>query len=291
MRITILGCGYVGTALARHWRQQGHHQLQLTTTSPQRRAELAALADAVHVLEGADAAGLQAALEGSEVAVFSLAPTGTSQVGAEAYEATYLRSFEALEQVLPRLPRLRQLIYTGSCSVYGDAGGGWVDETTPPVPRDRHGQILLASEQRLQACGDGQRRVAILRLGAIYGPGRELEPRLHRLAGSTQAGDGASFTSWIHRDDVVGALAWAVDSGLEGIVNLLDDEPLTVRELCERVLTAAGLEPVRWDPQARPERTPANRRVANRRLHDLGYRLRHPRLLPASNGRPANPSA
>lgn len=221
MRITILGCGYVGTALARHWRNSSDHQLRLTTTSPERRGELAELADAVHVLEGADAEGLRAALEDSEVPVFSLAPTGTSQVGAEGYEATYLRTFEALERVLPSLPQLRQLIYTGSCSVYGDAGGGWVDETTPPAPRDRHGEILLASERRLQACAHEDRRVAILRLGAIYGPGREL--------------------------------AWAV---------------------------AGGLEPLRWDPGAAPERSPVNRRIANRRLHSLGYQLRHPRLDP-----------
>jgi nucleoside-diphosphate-sugar epimerase len=280
MRITILGCGYVGSALARHWRDSSDHQLRLTTTSPERRAELAELADAVHVLEGADAEGLRAALEDSEVAVFSLAPTGDRQVGPEGYEATYLRTFEALERVLPSLPQLRQLIYTGSCSVYGDAGGGWVDETTPPAPRDRHGEILLASERRLQACADGDRRVAILRLGAIYGPGRELAPRFRPLAGSTRAGDGASYTSWIHRDNVVGALAWAVASGLEGIVNLVDDEPLRVRELVERVLTAAGLEPLRWDPGAASERSPANRRIANRRLHSLGYQLRHPRLDP-----------
>jgi pyrroline-5-carboxylate reductase len=55
MRITILGCGYVGTALARQWRATSDHQLRLTTTSPERRAELAELADAVHVLEGAGA--------------------------------------------------------------------------------------------------------------------------------------------------------------------------------------------------------------------------------------------
>lgn len=278
MRITILGCGYVGTALARHWRLHADHQVRVTTTSPGRRAELEPLADAVHVLEGGDAEALHMALAGSEVAVFSLAPTGTSQVGAEGYDATYLSTFKALERVLPRLPTLRQLIYTASCSVYGDAGGGWVDETTPPAPRDRHGEILLASEQRLQACSEGDRRVAILRLGAIYGPGRELAPRFRRLAGSTRAGDGASFTSWIHRDDVVGALAWAVDSGLEGIVNLVDDEPLSVRELCDRVLTAAGLETVRWDPGAAPERALANRRISNRQLHSLGYRLHHPRL-------------
>jgi nucleoside-diphosphate-sugar epimerase len=278
MQITILGCGYVGSALARHWRATSAHRLRVTTTTAERQAELAGLADEVQVLEGADAGGLQKALEGSEVAVFSLAPRGTRQVGADGYAATYLHTFQALESVLPRLPRLRQLIYTGSCSVYGDADGAWVDETTPPAPRDRHGEILQRSEELLLGCRRPDRRVAILRLGAIHGPGRELAERFRRLAGTTRPGDGGSYTSWIHRDDVVGAIAFAVDQGLDGIVNLVDDQPITMRDLFTQVFAAAGMEPLRWDPLARPEHPIPNRRIANRRLHELGYRLQHPGL-------------
>ena len=29
MRITIIGSGYVGLALARHWRREGQHQISL----------------------------------------------------------------------------------------------------------------------------------------------------------------------------------------------------------------------------------------------------------------------
>jgi nucleoside-diphosphate-sugar epimerase len=278
MQITILGCGYVGSALASHWRANSAHHLRVTTTTAERQEELAELADEVQVLEGADADALLKALEGSEVAVFTLAPRGTRQVGADDYAATYLQTFEALQRVLPRLPQLRQLIYTGSCSVYGDAGGDWVDETTPPAPRDRHGEILLRSEELLLGCGTPDRRVAILRLGAIHGPGRELAPRFARLAGTTRAGDGGSYTSWIHRDDVVGAIAFAQEQALDGIVNLVDDQPITLRDLFTQVFAAAGMEPLRWDPLARPEHPIPNRRIANRRLRELGYRLQHPGL-------------
>jgi nucleoside-diphosphate-sugar epimerase len=113
-------------------------------------------------------------LEGSEAAVFTLAPKGTRQVGADGYAATYLQTFQALESVLPQLRQPRQLIYTGSCSVYGDAGGDWVDETTLPAPRDRHGEILLRSEELLLGCGTPDRRVAILRLGGAGGRWRQL---------------------------------------------------------------------------------------------------------------------
>jgi nucleoside-diphosphate-sugar epimerase len=271
----------VGSALARHWRASSSHRLRVTTTTETRRVELAELADEVQVLEGSDAGALEAALEGSDAAVFTLAPTGSRQVDADGYAATYLRTFETLQRVLPRLPQLRQLIYTGSCSVYGDAAGGWVDEATPLEPRDEHGEILRRSEELLLNCRRPDRRVAVLRLGAIHGPGRELAERFGRLAGSTRPGDGSSYTSWIHRDDVVGMVAHALEQGLDGPVNVVDDAPITVRDLFAQVFAAAGLEPLRWDPQAVPEHPTPNRRIANQRLHDLGYRLQHPRLSAA----------
>ncbi|MCP9927002.1 WbuC family cupin fold metalloprotein [Cyanobium sp. CH-040] len=278
MRITIVGCGYVGTALARHWRHDPQVRLTVTCTREERRSQLAPLAERVEVLRAGDGPALRLALQDAEVAVFCLAPTGDRLVSADAYGATYRDSFSALAALVDELPNLRQIVYTGSCSVYGDAGGGWVDESTPAAPRDDHGRVLLESEELLGRCRAPGRRVCVLRLGAIYGPGRELGERFRPLAGSTRPGDGRQHSSWIHRDDVVGAIAAAVNGGWDGLVNLVDDEPLPVADLLDRVLAAGALEPVRWHPAAATGTKPADRRVSNRRLHQLGHRLRHPRV-------------
>lgn len=278
MRITIVGCGYVGMALARHWQQHPALRLTVTTTREERRPQLAPLAERVELLRAGDAVALRRALENAEVAVFCLAPTGDRLVSVDDYSATYRDSFVALAALVEELPGLRQIVYTGSCSVYGDASGGWVDETTPASPRDAHGLVLLESEELLARCRAPGRRVCVLRLGAIHGPGRELGDRFRRLAGSTRPGDGRQHSSWIHRDDVVGAIAAAVSGGWDGVVNLVDDEPLPVAELLDRVLAAAGLEPVRWDPAAATGTPPADRRISNRRLHQLGYQLCHPHV-------------
>ncbi len=281
MRITIVGCGYVGSALANHWHQQARHWLRVTTTRDERLAELALLADAVQRLDAADPDQLRQALETTEAAVFCLAPGGSRQVDAAGYEATYLRTMEAVATVVPRLPGLRQLVYTSSCSVYGEATG-LVEEDTPPQPRELHAQILRDAEDLLLACRGPHRRVAIARLGAIYGPGRELEPRFRSLAGSRREGDGSSLISWIHRDDVVAALAWAVEQCFDGLLNLVDDEPVSVRELVDRSCRAAGLEPVIWDSDITSPAKGAGpatvRRISNRRLRELGLELQHPRL-------------
>lgn len=281
MRIAIVGCGYVGSALAGHWQQQARHWLRVTTTRTERLAELAPLADDVQLLDAADPDQLRQALETTDAAVFCLAPGGSRQVDADGYEATYLRSMEAVTAVLPQLPGLHQLVYTSSCSVYGEATG-LVEETTTPHPLEPHARILRDAEDLLLACRGPHRRVAIARLGAIYGPGRELEPRFRSLAGSRREGDGSSLISWIHRDDVVAALAWAVEQGFDGLLNLVDDEPVSVRELVDRSCRAAGLEPVIWDSDITSPAKGAGpatvRRISNRRLRELGFALQHPRL-------------
>lgn len=279
MRITIVGCGYVGLALARHWHSQGIGPLTLTTTRSERVDELQPLAERVLVLRAAERDALRQALEAAEVAVFCLAPGGDRPVDAAAYAATYRDSIATLVELLPDLPQLRHCVYTSSCSLYGDAAGGWVDESTPAAPRDDHGRVLLESEQLLEACRAGGRRLCLLRLGALYGPGRELVPRLRRLAGTSRPGSGAQHSNWVHRDDAAGAIAAAVAGGWDGLVNVVDDEPLPLATLLERFCRAAGEPPVRWDPAAAQGPAPADRRIRNRRLRQLGYELRHPRIV------------
>ncbi len=279
MRITIIGSGFLGSALAHHLRQQGHHQITLTTTSPERLQVLETLAHRAVLLQAGDPQALLAALADAEVAIFCQAPTGLQQVDTDAYRATYIDPFTTLQGLLPQLPQLAQIVYTGSGSVYGDAAGGWVDEAVAVQPRDGHGQVLWEAEQLLQACRSPRRRVCVLRLGALYGPGRELIPRLSRLAGTTRPGAGQVYCSWLHRDDAVGAIHAAVQGGWDDTVNVVDDEPCTVADLMERLVTATGLEPVCWQEDQPVSPAMSNRRVSNRRLHELGYRLAHPRIV------------
>ncbi|MBU6354054.1 MAG: WbuC family cupin fold metalloprotein [Cyanobacteria bacterium REEB498] len=278
MRITIIGSGYVGLALARHWRREGQHQISLTTTRAARLESLHGQADHVLLARADDPDQLLQALEGAEVAVFCQAPRGDRLVGPVVYRATYCDPFVALQGLLPALPDLRQIVYTGSGSLYGDTGGAWVDEDTPPQPRDGHGEVLLEAEQLLSACRSPQRRVCVLRFGALYGPGRDLLRRLSPLAGTTRAGRGQEHCSWLHLDDAVGALAAAVANGWDQTVNVVDDEPCTVARLMARLTEATGQDPVCWQPHLEDPAPRPDRRVSNRRLHQLGYQLQHPRV-------------
>lgn len=269
-------------ALAEHW--QARHQLLLTTTRPRRLADLEGLGGEARVVLGEDAVAMAGVLEEAEAVVLTIAPVGDRQVEAGAYAATYLDTCRTLVSLLDRLPRLRQILYTSSCGVYGDAGGGWVDERTPACPRDAHGEVLRQAEELLLE-GAGRRtgslplQVAVLRLGALHGPGRDLATRLARLAGSTRPGDGGTYSNWIHREDAVAAIERALETGYGGVLNVVDGHPHTFRQLLETVCASRGLEPVTWTGQAPEGAAPANRRIRSDRLRALGVELRHADLL------------
>ncbi|SBO42487.1 NAD-dependent epimerase/dehydratase family protein [Cyanobium sp. NIES-981] len=283
MRITIIGCGWLGLALARHWR--GRHALVLTTTTPERLPELEALGAEAALVQGNDRSAMARALAQAEVVVLTLAPRGDRQVDADAYASTYLSTCRSLLEVLPELPQLRQIVYTSSCGVYGDAAGGWIDETTPPQPRDGHATVLLQAEALLQrataprGAGMPAPAVAVLRLGALHGPGRELGPRLARLAGSQRPGDGILWSNWIHQQDAVAAIDAVVEQGFSGLLNVVDGRPATLRQLVERACAVRALAPVTWgadDPLPQSPSPPSagaslpNRRIGNQRLLALG---------------------
>jgi nucleoside-diphosphate-sugar epimerase len=228
----------------------------------------------VQICDATDPTQLLDALRQSSSAVFCLGPKGDRQVDANGYRHTFVDSFRCLTSLLPQLPELRQIVYTGSCSVYGDAEGNWVDEQTPPEPGRGHGDVLLEGEQLLK--GIGNRRVCILRLGALYGPGRDLERRLRGLAGLERPGSGATYSNWLHVADAAGALEAALDAEWTGVVNVVNDEPIRLRDLVGRSLQRQGLAPVRWLGQDEPGS--GGRRIRNTRLKQLGYQLQHPSL-------------
>lgn len=271
MKAAILGCGYVGKAVAQLWSSQGI-EVTVTTTNPERVDELQKVATAVQVVNGSDTEGIASLLEGQDSLLICVG------AGRQAnYEETYLNTAKTVVSVLDRAPSLRQIIFTSTYSIYGNYEGAWVREDDPANPATDNGKIMLETEQTLLNAAPGERAVCILRLGGIYGPGRELAKIYSRAAGTTRPGSGHEASNWVHLDDIVGAIAQAQAQSLNGLYNLVQDEIPTVAELIDRVCTASHLAPVRWDP-AQPSARPYNVRVSNQKLKAAGYEFRHPRF-------------
>lgn len=270
VNIIIIGCGYVGGAVARRWKP--NFSVTATTTTPDRLPMLEAAADRALLLRSSDAAALKAALDQQQVVLLSV-----GAANPEVYEDTYLKTAETLVRVLPEVPTVRQVIYTGSYGVYGDRQGEWVTETTPVAPANRNGEILAATEQVLLSAATPDLKVCILRLGGIYGPGRELIKIFGRAAGSTRPGDGSDASNWVHLDDIVGAIDFARAHQLQGIYNLVQDVPITTGDLLDQLFKQHHLPPVSWDT-TRTSNRPYNAKVSNQKLRSAGYQFQHPSI-------------
>ncbi len=271
-RVAIIGCGYVGRAVAKLWRQSFH--VTATTTSLPRLSELESVAQQAVILSGSDVTAMRSLLQDQTTVLLSVgAPASTP----EAYEATYLQTAKTLIEVLKDSPAVHQVIYTGSYAVYGDQQGAWVDEASPIAPANRNGEILAEAEQILLSASSGI-KVCVFRLGGIYGPGRELVKIFRRAAGTTRPGTGNDAANWVHLDDIVGAIEFARQQQLNGIYNLVGTVPTTAREVLDLVCRQNDLPPVHWDASQASTR-PYNARVSNQKLRVAGYQFLHPEII------------
>ncbi|MGF1537874.1 MAG: NAD-dependent epimerase/dehydratase family protein [Elainellaceae cyanobacterium] len=267
-KATILGCGYVGQAVARRWRDQGL-AVTATTTTPSRVSLLEPLAQQVALIKGSDRPALASLLQDQDLLLVSVgAPR------ADAYRETYLETAAALAAVFPDTS-ITQVIYTGSYAVYGDRQGNWVTEADGVAPANEKGEILVKTEQTLLGLGTANRAACVLRLGGIYGPGRELVKIFGRAAGTTRPGAGEDASNWIHLDDIVAAIDFARQQRLTGLYNLVQDEPLTTKALLHHVMQTHNLDPVSWNADE-PSDRPYNARVSNQKLKQAGYAFIHP---------------
>lgn len=271
MNITIIGCGYVGSAIARYWKNQGFN-VTATTTTAERVSELSAIAQRVVLLQGNDLSSLKSLLQDQDTILLSVGAKN-----AEMYEETYLHTARSLVSALQEASSVRQVIYTGTYSVYGDRGGALVDESSPATPANANGEILAQTENVLLEASHPNLNVCLLRLGGIYGTGRELNKIFGRVAGTTRPGNGSDITNWIHLDDIVAALEFVRANQLQGIYNLVDDAHLTSRELLDKVCEKYDLPKIIWDESLKSVR-PYNAMVSNQKIKDAGYRLIRPQM-------------
>jgi len=141
-------------------------------------------------------------------------------------------------------PLLRWIGYFSTTGVYGDRGGAWVDEDTPPAPGSDRTRRRLAVERAW--CGLSERfAVDLFRLAGIYGPGRSPFDGLRRGTARRVVKPGHAFGR-IHRDDVAQAVVAAITQRLPPgirILNLADDRPEEPAHVVEEAARLLGVIP------------------------------------------------
>jgi nucleoside-diphosphate-sugar epimerase len=192
----------------------------------------------------------------------------------------------AFGDALAHARHLRTIVYLSTVGVYGDHGGEWVDETTPPRPGSARSRARLDAErawQRLGArCGAA---VAILRLAGIYGPGQNALVQIKQGNARRVVKPGQVFNR-IHVADIAQAIDAAFARKGGGVCNVADDEPSAPGDPLTFAAQLLGRDPPPEVPfeEAAPALSPMAlsfwqecRRVRNDKLkRQLGVSLLYP---------------
>lgn len=268
MTVLLAGCGDLGTEAGLRFAALGRRVVGWRRSPGKLPAGIEAVAAD---LSSADLPAIPADTTAVVVAVAADSPTEA------AYRAAYVGG---LAHVLDALERdgvtPRRVLFVSSTAVYGDAGGGWVDERTTPEPGGFSGRIIGEAEDLLLSRLRGTGSVpVVLRLGGIYGPGRT------RLIDQVRTGtavipDEPRYTNRIHRDDAAAAIVHlaTMDSVPAPVYVGVDNDPAELGEVMRFLAAEMGYP----EPPVGPagEARGGNKRVSNALLRGTGFEFAYP---------------
>jgi len=143
------------------------------------------------------------------------------------------------DEIAKRAGQFEWVGYLSTTGVYGDAQGGWVDETSPLAPSTKRGEARVKAEAEWQAI-DGL-PLHIFRLAGIYGPGRGPFSKVRAGTARRIIKQGQVF-SRIHVDDIAAVLAASIAAPAPGeVYNLCDDDPAPPQDVIGYAAELLGL--------------------------------------------------
>lgn len=259
-----IGHGYSAQALARRLLAQGWTVIGTTR-------------DAGKVASMAGAGVEPLLLPGSLAPALSRATHVLTSVAPDAAGDPVLRAHAAEL----RAARPEWVGYLSTTAVYGDHGGGWVDEETPLAPTTARGAARVAAEAEWAGLG---LPLHIFRLAGIYGPGRGPFEKVRDGTARRIIKPGQVF-SRVHVEDIAQVLEASIRRPRPGAVyNLCDDDPAPPEDVIAHAAALLGLPLPPAIAHDEAEMTPMarsfyaeNKRVRNDRIKtELGVRLIYP---------------
>jgi uncharacterized protein (TIGR01777 family) len=220
----------------------------------------------------------------------SIAQRWSDEVKAKIMDSRRTATHNLVQAIegLERRPAV--LVSQSAIGFYGSRGDAPLDETSTPGS-GFDSDVAQEWEKAARGVEAAGVRLAIVRTGQVLDPrggflGELLTP--FKLGVGGPLAGGAQYVSWIHRDDEVGLLLWALDTdSVSGVVNASAPEPVTNKEFSKalgRVLGRPAVLPIpglvldlKFGPEfGRIAR--GGQRVLPQRTQELGYQFRHPRL-------------
>ncbi len=238
MKILIAGAsGFIGKPLVESLAAVGHTVQTLSRTA---RANQLAWDDETAWRDAVAQADAVINLCGASVA---------SQRWDAAFKDEILTSrAEPTRRLASAHPKI--LLNASAVGFYGDHRDSEITEDTP-AGTDYFGNVCTAWEDAAQEASTHGGRVVFLRIGQVFARGGgvietmvnppqvPLSPWKLGLGGPL--GNGRQWVPWVHRDDVIGLIAWALEnSDVTGALNVVSPNPVTARQLADAMGKALG---------------------------------------------------
>lgn len=294
MKIVLTGgTGFIGGRLIDELLSE-HHDVVLLTR--RKRSEIAAAVQQEE-WDGKTIGTWSREVDGADAFINlsgeSLAARRWTHAQKERIISSRLNATRAVIEALRRASRKPSVLISASAvGYYGDVPDGIVTEDHP------HGSGFLAETctlweaEALKAEEIGI-RVARMRMGVILGKDGGALARMvlpFRLFVGGRLGSGRQWFSWIHLDDVVGAVLYVLNTPtLNGPINTTAPEPVTMNQFClalGNVLARPSWIPVpefilRLAVGEMSGMVLSGQRVVPQKLLEQGFKFRHSSVLEA----------
>ena len=273
MKLVVFGLGFSAKAFV-DFAHQHFSDITATVTTAEKAARLNANKHHVYVFndDKADPKISEALREADAILI---------SIGPDEYGDPVLRRFS---REIEQSQSIKWIGYLSTIGVYGDAQGGWVDETTPPIPSHPRTQMRVKVEHQWLDLGQRVAKpVQIFRLAGIYGPGRN--PILNLTQRAQRIIKPGQVFNRIHVEDIAQTLLASLAKPRAGaIYNVTDHEPAPPQDVLTYAAELMGVEPppeIPFEKAVMSEMARSfyadNKRVSNRLIREeLGVTFLHP---------------
>ncbi len=250
------GAGFIGSNLAEELLRRGFSVVVYDDFSTGSMGNLAAIKDKLRIVKGdiRSCGRLKEAAKGCDAVFHMAAQVGNVLSLANPWENMEINAAGTINAVNAcRENRIKSIIYSSSCAIFGETQYAPIDEKHPLSPVSPYGVSKLAGEQACVALGSYHGISACcLRYFNVYGKNQRFNPYgnvlpvfAERLAKGKEIiiyGDGSQTRDFIDVRDVVEANILAFERQAAGVYNIGTGKASTVNELVKCVKGAAGRE-------------------------------------------------
>jgi hypothetical protein len=296
MKILLTGAtGFIGSRLCEALAKQWHVLTALSRDPAAAKRKISHLTEAYLWAEPEKTLPPAEALNGIDAVIHlageSVSGRWTHEKKRAIRESRILGTRHLVQQIANVKSRPKIMISASAIGYYGDRGDEVLTEKSNPESGFL-AQVCQEWESEAARAKDSGLRVAHVRIGVVLGPdGGALSAMLlpFKLGLGGPMGSGRQWWSWIHRDDLVGLIQFALENKIEGAVNATSPNPLPQREFAKilgRVMRRPAFMPapasaIKLLLGEFSSELLSSKRVIPERAIQSGFNFQYPELEPA----------